>query len=341
MSSAHGVGILREEAMRYRLPEDIFCDRRDAEYPFDELVASYCRWLETREKPASEATVKTVRAVLKSFRKSLVLHERPLVASNINPGTYDDWRADVRQARLPHDPHQRIKQPRAAKPMSAAKIASMTAHLKAFTHQYVHRYLDMTREDLLARVIVPAEDPPNKEGFTREEADGLLASHDLGTFLGRRDRALVAVILGSGLRFSAAVHLRVDELDRVTGDIRTIDKRRPRLARLSQAAVKIVREYLRVRPDTDCPELFVKEDGTPLTTDGARSIWSRLQRRSGVTKTPHRARNTIARAALNAGADPTLVQWMMGWASPAMVSRYAGEVHIEVAARRLPEFAPI
>src|SRR5437762_2003827 len=46
IQTTYGVGSLREEEMRYRLHEDIFCDPRDANYPYDQLVASYYRWLE-------------------------------------------------------------------------------------------------------------------------------------------------------------------------------------------------------------------------------------------------------------------------------------------------------
>ena len=36
-----------------------------------------------------------------------------------------------------------------------------------------------------------------------------------------------------------------------------------------------------------------------------------------------------------------MIQWMMGWESGAMVARYAGHVRAEVAAERLPLYAPI
>jgi integrase len=53
------------------------------------------------------------------------------------------------------------------------------------------------------------------------------------------------------------------------------------------------------------------------------------------------ARRTITKRALRAGEDPIKVQLMMGWASPAMVLRYADEVAQETASARLVKYAPI
>jgi len=61
----------------------------------------------------------------------------------------------------------------------------------------------------------------------------------------------------------------------------------------------------------------------------------------GVKKGPHVARRTITKHALRAGEDPIKVPLMMGWASPAMVLRYADEVAQEAAVAKLVDYAPI
>ena len=104
---------------------------------------------------------------------------------------------------------------------------------------------------------------------------------------------------------------------------------------------RAIREWLRARPETDSAQLFVQEDGSALSKDGVRSLWRRVARKSGVKKGPHIARRTITKRALRAGEDPVRVQLMMGWASPAMVLRYADEVAQEAAAARLVNYAPI
>ena len=85
---------------------------------------------------------------------------------------------------------------------------------------------------------------------------------------------------------------------------------------MNATAKRAIREWLRVPPETDSPQLFVQENGTALSKDGVRSVWRRVARKSGV-------------------------QLMMGWANPAVVPRYADEVAQETAAAKLVEYAPI
>jgi site-specific recombinase XerD len=127
----------------------------------------------------------------------------------------------------------------------------------------------------------------------------------------------------------------------VAGAIDTVDKRRRRLAHADAKGKRAIREWLRARPETSSPQLFVQEDGTTLSQDGVRSLWRRITRKSGVTKGPYRARRTITKRALRAGEDPIKVQLMMGWASLAMVLCYANEVAQEAAVAKLVDYAPI
>jgi len=123
--------------------------------------------------------------------------------------------------------------------------------------------------------------------------------------------------------------------------IDTVDKRRRRLAHVNATGKRAIRDWLRLRPETASAQLFVQEDGSALSKDGIRSLWRRIARKSGVRKGPHIARRTVTKRALRAGEDPVRVQLMMGWASPAMVLRYADEVAQEAAAARLVDYAPI
>jgi len=69
--------------------------------------------------------------------------------------------------------------------------------------------------------------------------------------------------------------------------------------------------------------------------------WDGDRKRGAEPERAHIARRTITKRALRAGEDPIRVQLMMGWASPAMVLRYADEVAQETAAAKLVEYAPI
>jgi site-specific recombinase XerD len=161
------------------------------------------------------------------------------------------------------------------------------------------------------------------------------------TFLGVRDRAIAALVLATGLRVTAAAELPLAHYDPVTGVVDTVDKRRRRLAHVNATGKRAIRDWLRIRPETESPNQFVQENFAALSKDGVRSLRRRIARKSGVKKGPHIARRTITKRALRAGEDPIKVQLMMGWAGPAMVLRYADEVAQETAAAKLVEYAPI
>ena len=350
----------REDEVRYRVDPNIWDLPQFAEIAFDQLVNDYLLWLETRTErggPAADATIKAARATLKSFRKALVADSEPLVVASISARSYDSWVRHLLTADLPYEQirlrnGKLIDHPCAAnpQPMSAAKIAQHTAALKAFSNLYLCKIMEYTRADLLHRV--EPYNPKPKQGagptrtkeakeFSAAEVEALMTCHDTGTLLGKRDHALVALVLATGLRISAASELPYADYEPVTGVVDTVDKRRRRLAHLNGTGKRAMREWLRVRPETGCPALFTQENGRPITKSGIRSLWRRIARKSGVGKGPHVARRTITKRALRAGEDPIKVQLMMGWASPAMVLRYADEVAQEVAAAKLVEYAPI
>jgi site-specific recombinase XerD len=346
--------------VRYRVDPNIWDRPQFASIPYDQLVSDYLVWLSTRTErggPASPASITAARHTLGSFRKALVANGEPLLASSISARNYDGWVKHLLAADLPYTPirlknGRSMDHPRASRrqPMSAAKIAQHTGALKAFTNLYLYKVMEYTRSDLLQRVE-PYRPKPDQhrdssrkkevKEFSAAEVEALMACHDTSTFLGIRDRAIAALVLATGLRVTAAAELPLAHYDPVAGVIDTVDKRRRRLAHVNATAKRAIREWLRMRPETDSPQLFVQENGTALSRDGVRSVWRRIARKSGVKKGPHIARRTITKRALRAGEDPIRVQLMMGWASPAMVLRYADEVAQETAAAKLVDYAPI
>jgi site-specific recombinase XerD len=300
-------------------------------------VSDYLGWLNTRTErggPASSATIRSARDTLGSFRKALVAESEQLVGSSIGAKNYDAWIKHLLAGDLPHAQirltnGRLIDYPRVGKrqPMRVAKIAQHTGALKALSHLYVYKVMEYTRSDLLQRVE-PYRPKPEQhrdssrkkdvKEFSAAELDALMSCHDTSTILGVRDRAIAALVLATGLRVTAASELPLAHYDPVSGVIDTVDKRRRRLAHVNATAKRAIRDWLPVRPETKSQQLFVQEDGSALSKDGVRSLWRRIARKSGVKKGPHIARRTITMRALRAGEDPTRVQLMMGWASPAM-----------------------
>lgn len=334
-------GRLCEAKGDMRHPDTVWADPADADLTLEELSAAYRSHLEGRSRPASPATIRKYMETIDSFCKSLVLHGERLVLGNLTPSAVERWVADQRRGLLPTRHKDQFGQRLIA--CKDDTIASRHAALRAFARSFVFKHLQLTTRDLLERAGRFDPKPIPKEGLNAAQIEKVLACWNHNTFEDVRDRALTAVFLASGLRFTEVLWLPMDSLNRLTGDVQTYGKgRKPRHVRIGERALSLVRAYLRERPQTEAVELFVTIKGGRLSYDGGQSIFRRMKKRSGVTIAhAHRFRHTWAQTALRKGAERALVQDALGHESDAMTRRYSGWVRLETAAAAMPKFAPI
>jgi integrase/recombinase XerD len=159
-----------------------------------------------------------------------------------------------------------------------------------------------------------------------------------------RDRALVELLYGAGLRVSEAVGLDKagvdldDRLVRVTGK-----GGKQRVVPLGRPAAEALRRYLaRGRHHLDSrhrPELFLNAKGGALTRAGAFLILRRLAAKAGLDPTrihPHLLRHSFATHLLEGGADLRSVQEMLGHADLSTTELYT---HISDRRRRETYYA--
>jgi integrase/recombinase XerD len=154
-----------------------------------------------------------------------------------------------------------------------------------------------------------------------------------------RDRALVELLYGAGLRVSEAVGLDLGRVDLEERLVRPLGKgSKERLVPLGREAVEALRRYLaRGRPFLDRrrrPELFLNAQGGPLTRAGAFLVLRRLAERAGLEPErihPHLLRHSFATHLLEGGADLRSVQEMLGHADLATTELYT---HVSDRRRR-------
>jgi integrase len=272
---------------------------------------------------------------LESFEASLALNGEPLVLDSLNPFTVDRWLLDMRQGRVG----------RKGAKLGEDTISSRLSSIKTFSRKYVYRHLESTNRDLLEKV--ERFDPPErtKPGLTDSQLEHVVTCYDdSDRYTDVRDRAMVLMYAASGLRFSAVLRPRLEEVDRYSGWIKTVDKGgRERVVRVGDRALKALRRYLHHRRAQEgVHEVFTTEEGTPFTYQGGQSVFRRLKNASELPWMHcHRFRHTWAQGALRKQADRTLVQDAMGWTSDRMARRYQGWVRQETAAAAMPALAPL
>ena len=136
----------------------------------------------------------------------------------------------------------------------------------------------------------------------------------------------------------------MEDVDRISGNLTVLGKgRRMRVVRLSPKAMHYLREYLRVRPQSQLTNhVWLTDRGRPLAYWGGQSVFRRLRQRVGIPRLhAHLLRHTFTQEALRRGAERAVVQDMLGHATEAMTRRYAGEVRQRIAAQMMPRFSPL
>ncbi len=159
-----------------------------------------------------------------------------------------------------------------------------------------------------------------------EEMRELVEAPDTTTLLGVRDRALLEVLYGAGLRVSEAVGLELGDLELDSGWIRVLGKgSKERRVPLGTPAVQALRNYLgTVKRPRDESALFLSFRGTRLTARSVARILARhlVRLESSKHLSPHGLRHSFATHLLAAGADLRTIQELLGHSRLSTTQRY-------------------
>jgi len=192
---------------------------------------------------------------------------------------------------------------------------------------------DLVPRDPAAVVPGPKQRRTLPATFKPSELDQLLDPPAGDEPRGLRDRALLELLYGSGLRASEACTLRVRDVDRGRRQIRVTGKGdKQRMVPLGGAAEQALDRYLaRGRPALDrglADRLFLSVRGRPLQPSDVRRTLERSLTRQGLaSRSPHALRHSFATHLLEGGADLLSIQEMLGHASVATTQVYT---HVSV-----------
>jgi len=231
--------------------------------------------------------------------------------------------------------------------MRADGLAASTQarRLAAVRSYFKHLVLLGVRTDNPAAEVTPPRRPRTlPRTLSPAEAERLVDAAAGITPRAMRDRALVELLYGAGLRVSETIGLFRTSVDLDQGLVRVIGKGdKERIVPLGRPAIEAVRRYLALgRPHLDRrhrPDLFLNARGGALTRSGAFLILRKLADRAGLEPGrvhPHLLRHSFATHLLEGGADLRSVQEMLGHADLTTTERYT---HVSDKRRQETYFA--
>lgn len=151
------------------------------------------------------------------------------------------------------------------------------------------------------------------------EIDMMVASIDLSTPWGHRNKAIIETMYGCGLRVSELVNMRLTDIHRNEGFISVTGKgNKQRLVPFGSVALKEIDSYMERRMMlpviTDKNVLFLNRRGKKLSRVMVFTIIKETAAAAGISKSisPHTLRHSFATHLVEGGADLRAVQEMLG-----------------------------
>lgn len=184
--------------------------------------------------------------------------------------------------------------------------------------------------------------------YSMEEINKMLTVCDYdynhnAKFLGSRNKAIILVLLDTGVRLSELLGVKISDIDNNNGNIKVLGKgSKERMVRMGKVAQKAVWKYLMHRPENGKQELWLTEEGKPLNESGLQSMVKRMLQRAKITSTGsiHKFRHTFALSFLRADKNVFNLQYLLGHSQLEMVRRYTSTLGMEDALKAHEKASP-
>ena len=285
--------------------------------PHQESLDRYLSRLE-HGRGLSPHTIRNYRSDISHFLAWMERHDRQL--GDLSRADYRQYLADIQ----------------------AGGIAEASVRRRASTIRSFTRHLTRTDEldlDPLVLASTPRATSHLPTVLSQSDIESLLLAPDVSAPPGIRDRAILEVLYGAGLRVSELVKMRTTDHDADYNAIRVLGKGdKQRMALLGKSARHWLQRYLRDgRPAMASAKsetwLWLNRFGGPLSARAVQLSVRRYAQRAGLPGDvhPHLLRHSFATHMIDGGADVRVVQELLGHASVSTTQIYT---HVSDAARR-------
>lgn len=220
----------------------------------------------------------------------------------------------------------RTRRSASGRPYAASTVARTVVAVRG-----LHRFLadeGLVPADAAADVDTPRTGRPLPKALPLPQVERLLAAPVGDDPTALRDRAMLELLYGSGLRISELTGLDVDDVDRVERLVRVRGKgSKDRVVPFGAVAATAIDQWLvRGRPllAAGTPAVFVNTRGGRLTRQGVWKLVKEHADRVGLNDdvSPHTLRHSFATHLLDGGADVRAVQELLGHANVTTTQIY-------------------
>ena len=198
--------------------------------------------------------------------------------------------------------------------------ASTIAHNLTVIKNY-HKYLlkeNLVKEDVSLYIERPKLRKILPKTLSIEDVDKLL-NIKLETPFDYRNKAMIELMYGCGLRVSELINLEINDIDTINCIIRILGKgSKEREIPLGEYSIEYLKKYLNIRNELlkgkSCNKLFLNNHGKGITRQGFFKILKKLLKEKGLNEdvSPHTLRHSFATHLINRGADLRSIQEMLG-----------------------------
>ena len=202
---------------------------------------------------------------------------------------------------------------------NARSQARIVSGMRAFFRYLI--YANVREDDPTELLDAPKIGMHLPDVLTVEEIQNIMDVIDLSTPEGHRNRAMVEVMYGCGLRVSELVTLRLSNLFFEDGFIKVVGKgNKERLIPIGKTAINAVNQYvegkrklLKIKKGEE-DYVFLNRRGAHLTREMVFMLVKKWVAAAGIDKTvsPHTFRHSFATHLIEGGADLRAVQEMLG-----------------------------
>jgi integrase/recombinase XerC len=283
----------------------------------DEAIEAYMTYLRA-ERRASEHTVDAYRRDISSL-VSFAREKREGVAlASIDVYLLRGWLGQL------------------ARTHSASSVARKVAAVRSFMRFLLKKRI--LAKNPAEELSSPKVRRPLPTLLSVDAAKEVVEAADVRGPMGRRDRALLELLYGSGLRVGEVVRLDITDVDFSGHQARVLGKgKKERIVPLGGPCVESLQAYLAVRSEIVHPREKTQDPRAVFLGSMGRRMGARaaqqVVKKYGIIGAgradlhPHALRHTCATHLLDGGADLRAIQELLGHASLATTQRYA---HVSV-----------